>query len=266
MIRFADKRDIPELKNIWKRGFLDDDKTVDAFFGEAWELCRCLCRCDGNKPVAAMYIFDCELICGEKTYKAAYLYALSTLPEYRNRGIMSQLIQSACDTLCADGYEYALLAPADDNLSEYYKKLGFLPVCMAKCADIPADCIFDFALETHELTPDSLADMRCARKGDTVRFDSRYVGFALGFCGLKAISFDGGYAVYEPDESVTRIIEYGGDENRVLSAVKWVQKSGVYRIFMPPEHLLGEAVCRGMVRPLCGREPEQNIHIGLIMD
>lgn len=266
MIRFAAKQDIPELKNIWKRGFFDNDQTVDAFFGDAWELCRCLCYCGENAPVAAMYIFDCKLLSGEKTHKAAYLYALATLPEYRNRGIMSRLINSACDTLCAEGCEYAMLAPADSNLSEYYKNLGFLPICMAKCADIPYDCVFDFQLETHDLSSDSLDGLRCIRKGNTVRFDSRYIDFALKFCGMKAIDFDGGYAVYEPGESVTRIIEYGGDENRVLSAVKCAQKSDSYRIFLPPDFLLGETVCRGMVRPLCGKEPDENIHIGLIMD
>ncbi|GEM_PF-5654738 len=266
MIQFAGDSDLSALKRIWKQGFGDSDDTIASFFDGAKGLYRCLCYLDGETPIATMYIFECDFCIDGKKHKCAYLYALSTLPEYRGRGIMGDLLSYACEKLKTYGYEYVALAPAKQSLISYYERFGFLPSCMAKTADIPCDSIFDFATETEYLTPDRLAQMRDSRGGSFVSFSSEYVRFALDFCDAAAISFDGGYAVCVPDDNLTRVIEYDGEINRVLSAVKYKFESESYRVFMPFNSLLGEPVCRGMIKSLCGADIQQNAHIGLIMD
>ncbi len=116
MIRFFNDGDKSALKNIWINGFFDDQNTVDAFFEKGKNLFNCLVYADGEKSVAAMYIFDCAASLGDNDCKSAYLYALSTLPEYRGKGVMTSLIKYAEDYLTEKGYDYAFLAPSDNSL------------------------------------------------------------------------------------------------------------------------------------------------------
>ncbi len=186
MIRFANDGDKAALKRIWQRGFNDADGTIDAFFDRGKELFRCLVYCDGDTPIAAMYLFDCGLKCGDSLYKSAYLYALSTLPEYRGKGVMTELIQYALDFLEKNGYEYAFLSPSENSLVAYYERLGFSQCDMKKCADIPVDCIFDMPTETAVLSAGEL--YACRNRADNlVCFDTDYIGFMLDFGEAAAI-------------------------------------------------------------------------------
>lgn len=266
MIRFSNDGDKATLKNIWQSGFSDDQNTVDAFFDKGENLFKCLVYADGEKPVAAMYIFDCTLNRGENGYKSAYLYALSTLPEYRGKGIMTSLIKYAEDYLAEKGYDYLFLAPSDNSLCKYYEKLGFLPCDMKKCADIPADCIFDMPTETKALSAAELYELRESSFSNYVGFDKTILGFMLDFCEAEAISFDGGWAVVDGDEEMIRVIEFSGEINRTLSAVKSLYKRKKYCVYLENGALMGETVCRGMVKSLGDKAAQKDIHIGLIMD
>lgn len=266
MIRFFNDGDKSALKNIWINGFFDDQNTVDAFFEKGKNLFNCLVYADGEKSVAAMYIFDCAASLGDNDCKSAYLYALSTLPEYRGKGVMTSLIKYAEDYLTEKGYYYAFLAPSDNSLCKYYEKLGFLPCDMKKSADIPADCIFDMPTETKALSATELHGLRESSFSDYVRFDKDVLGFMLDFGEAEAISFDGGWAVVDGDGETIRVIEFCGEINRTLSAVKSRYKSKKYRVYLENGALMGEAVCRGMLKPLCNKAAQNDIHIGLIMD
>ena len=266
MIRFSNDGDKATLKNIWQSGFFDDQNTVDTFFDKGENLFKCLVYADGEKPVAAMYIFDCTLNRGENGYKSAYLYALSTLPEYRGKGIMTSLIKFAEDYLAEKGYDYLFLAPSENSLCKYYEKLGFLPCDMKKCADIPADCIFDMPTETKALSAAEFYELRGSSFADYVGFDKTILGFMLDFGEAEVISFDGGWAVVDGDEEMIRVIEFSGEINRTLSAVKSLYKSKKYRVYLENGALMGETVCRGMVKSLGDKAAQKDIHIGLIMD
>lgn len=266
MIRFSNGGDKAALKNIWQSGFFDDQNTVDTFFDKGENLFKCLVYADGEKPVAAMYIFDCTLNRGENGYKSAYLYALSTLPEYRGKGIMTSLIKYAEDYLGEKGYDYLFLAPSENSLCKYYEKLGFLPCDMKKCADIPADCIFDMPTETKALSAAEFYELRGSSFADYVGFDKTILGFMLDFGEAEVISFDGGWAVVDGDGETIRVIEFFGEINRTLSAVKSLYKSKKYRVYLENGALMGETVCRGMVKSLGDKAAQKDIHIGLIMD
>ena len=266
MIRFSNDGDKATLKNIWQSGFFDDQNTVDTFFDKGENLFKCLVYADGEKPVAAMYIFDCTLNRGENGYKSAYLYALSTLPEYRGKGIMTSLIKYAEDYLGEKGYDYLFLAPSENSLCKYYEKLGFLPCDMKKCADIPADCIFDMPTETKALSAAELYELRESSFSNYVGFDKTILGFMLDFGEAEVISFAGGWAVVDGGEEMIRVIEFSGEINRTLSAVKSLYKSKKYRVYLENGALMGETVCRGMVKSLGDKAAQKDIHIGLIMD
>ena len=55
--------------------------------------------------------------------------AISLYPEYRNRGIGTQLMQSILEKLKADGYQSVSLSVQKANYAlQMYRKVGFVPV------------------------------------------------------------------------------------------------------------------------------------------
>jgi hypothetical protein len=70
-------------------------------------------------------MIDCFVSDSGKSIKAKYMYAVCTKPEFRNKGIMTSLIKSACDAEKAKGTDVILCVPSEEWLFGFYKKLGF---------------------------------------------------------------------------------------------------------------------------------------------
>ena len=266
MIDFATEKDYLEIIPVWQSGFDDDAEDVAEFLAGTSGFCDRLVWREDEKIVAEMNIIHCNLSVEGEKESAAYFYALATLPEYRGRGIMSSMIRFALDKFAADGVSYAMIVPAEESLVSYYQRFGFEAVCGAKIADIPSESIFDFPVETAKLTPDRLKELRDNRRGNNAVFSVEYIEFAIRYCEMTAVEFDGGYAIFEQGDNHVRIIEFDGEVNRMLSAVKGICKSEIYRVYLPDDSLIGEKVCRGMVCPLGESRTLDKAQIGLIMD
>ena len=266
MIDFATEKDYSEIIPVWQSGFDDNADDVAEFLAGTGGFCDRLVWREDKKIVAEMNIIRCDLSIEGKRVSAVYFYALATLPEYRGRGIMSSMIRFALDKYAADGISYAMIVPAEEGLVGYYRRFGFEPICGAKIADIPSESIFDFPIQTTKLSPSQLKELRDSRKGNNAVFSVEYIDFALRFCEMTAVEFDGGYAIFEQGDDRVRIIEFDGEVNRMLSAVKELCKSEIYRVYLPDDSLIGEKVCRGMVCPLGESAPLNKAQIGLIMD
>ena len=83
---------IPGLKALWKASFDDTDEELERFFRLCFSPERCRCVDVAGQAAAALYWFDTRL--GKQRF--AYLYAVATHPDYRNRGLCRALME---DTL-----------------------------------------------------------------------------------------------------------------------------------------------------------------------
>lgn len=117
-------RHLPQLRALWKQAFGDTDAFLDHFYSVGFAPKRCRCVMDGDRPVAALYWFDC--FAGEKKY--AYLYAVATDESYRHRGLCRYLMEDTHRILKKAGYRGAVLVPASTELAAMYGKLGYLPL------------------------------------------------------------------------------------------------------------------------------------------
>ena len=113
------------LRRLWKQAFGDTDAFLDSFFtlGYAPERCRQI-SIDG-KVVAALYWFDCEF----SGKKIAYLYAIATDKAHRGKGLCRLLMEDTHRHLKALGYAGALLVPANPELFDFYKIMGYRTCC-----------------------------------------------------------------------------------------------------------------------------------------
>ena len=112
---------IPDLRQLWRLTFGDDDTFLDKFFGTAFSDRRCRCLMLEGQLAASLYWFDVQY--QQKTY--AYLYAVSTHPDFRHRGLIHYLMADTHQLLEKLGYAGALLVPADDGLRTMYAAMGY---------------------------------------------------------------------------------------------------------------------------------------------
>ena len=114
---------IPGLRDLWKKAFGDTDEFLDLFFSTAYAPDRCRCIARGDAVQSVLYWFDCELA-GQKM---AYIYAVVTDSARRGQGLCRTLLADTHRHLAQQGYQAALLVPAEESLRAMYRKLGYEP-------------------------------------------------------------------------------------------------------------------------------------------
>ena len=112
---------VPQLKALWKKAFGDPDEFLDPFFEIACGPDRCRCVTEEGRVGAMLYWFDTHW----EGQRFAYIYAVATDPEFRNRGLCRMLMEDTAGLLKEQGYDGMLLYPAGEGLVRMYEKMGY---------------------------------------------------------------------------------------------------------------------------------------------
>lgn len=112
---------LPQLRRLWQTAFGDSDAFLDGFYATGYHPRRCRCVLLDGQVAAGLYWFDAQW--GSES--VAYLYAVATVPEYRNRGLCRALLEDIHRLLAASGYAAALLVPEGDALRRMYTGFGY---------------------------------------------------------------------------------------------------------------------------------------------
>ena len=130
---------VSQLKNLWLRAFGDGEEFLNSFFETAYAPERCRCITIEDRVAAMLFWFDTE--CAGQRF--AYLYAVSTDPDFQNRGLCRKLMADTEALLKEQGYHGVLLYPASEGLSRMYGKMGY-----ERCT-----AVREFTCEAGEPTP-----------------------------------------------------------------------------------------------------------------
>lgn len=172
---------LPGLKQLWKAAFADEDAFIDRFFSVAFAPERCLCITDGQQVAAAAYWFDVEFAGN----KAAYVYAVATLPAYRGKGLCRRLMEAIHSHLAAGSYAGVMLVPGDDGLREMYGKMDYVNFGGMEEFAIAAG---DTPVAIDRISPEEYAQLRrqylpeqgVVQEGENLRFLSQFYRFYRG--------------------------------------------------------------------------------------
>ena len=124
IIRSPVAGELPFLREIWDSSFSQDDKEL--FFKSYFkpDMCK-IAICDG-KPVCAGYLIHVgdyvSGISGAQEYPCAHIYAVATIPMYREKGFGSAVVNELIKAGYSMGFPAIVLRPAADKLFEYYNK------------------------------------------------------------------------------------------------------------------------------------------------
>lgn len=128
MIRYATDQDVLDLKKIWKICFKDTDEFINLYFAYKYKNTNTIVYIDNNKVVASLYMIPYTINFYSHEIPFYYLSGLSTLPEYREKGYMSQLIYQAHEIMKERGISLSILIPAEEWLYNYYSKFNYKKV------------------------------------------------------------------------------------------------------------------------------------------
>ncbi|MCL1850805.1 MAG: GNAT family N-acetyltransferase [Bacteroidetes bacterium] len=128
--RRAITSDLLTIQSLWKEVFFDSEDYINRFIVH-FGIENCYV-CEINRKIAAMAFalpttlshfltFNFKF----STLNLKYIYACATHPNYRRQGVMEKLLATIYDISCNENIAGVFLHAADENLANYYRKLGF---------------------------------------------------------------------------------------------------------------------------------------------
>lgn len=128
------KRDMMEL---WRDTFHDSMRYIELVFDAYYRPEHSFTRYCENRLIASLlaipYEFQILKNDGKREkLRAVYLCGLATRPEWRKKGIMSDLVKETEMYFQTRGFDMAFLIPADDHLRNYYMRMGYYDASFRK--------------------------------------------------------------------------------------------------------------------------------------
>ena len=137
MIRFAEKRDMEEIVEIWQESFQDSKEEIEDFFSQCKESVRVCVYEEEHRVGGFLCLIAATLNLMEASpekeegiknrmlhYPSEYIYAVATHKKLRNHGICTRLLEYVRTVLSTE-IKCGILVPADEKLEEFYRKRGF---------------------------------------------------------------------------------------------------------------------------------------------
>lgn len=209
---------------LWKETFGDSDAYIDIVYGALARKGILAVAEDDGCVVAHLVALPYNGLCGEgNIVTCLYLCGLATLPHYRRRGIMGELIHKTNQLAFLQGYGRLFLIPANDELRRYYLKFGFVTDSHRKIYRIERERFWSLRQSNgKDADRDALAD----DVGEIVRFHQMHsMARQKAFRELYAA-----FTAAERGESPIRILH---DEKAFFDCVKENGISGGEVLFSP---------------------------------
>ena len=191
MIRFADERTAPLVREMWRECFGDSEEFMDMYFSRKYRNEDTLLYILDGKPVASLQMHPYRMTFYGVELGLYYLSGICALPPYRGRGFASALIMEAHRESGRRGVPLTVLKPASAELYGYYAKFGYAKVFESGSRPIPLGEILDSSSGIAEAYS---------------RFDAIYRG--VDFCVQKTL-----------DDFVLIAADYTGDGRPVKTDI-----------------------------------------------
>lgn len=116
-----------DMRCLWSRIFGDTEEYVDLVFSTYFNPDLCVWRYDGDYLEAALVGVPYQFGSVFGTMRGLYLCGLSTVPECRGRGLMTDMMREIEERARRSGFAFVFLIPADRGLRKFYDDRGFSP-------------------------------------------------------------------------------------------------------------------------------------------
>ena len=201
------------LLSLWETVFCDGVGFVNSFLDGTGVEVGGFAAVENGVTAAAAYTVG-GISVGGVPY--TYIYAVSTLPEFRGHGLGAE-VSEACAAEAESRGGVPALHPAEPSLFAWYAKQGFSPAFTAREAEI-APSVSSAALR--ELSPEEYAaERRRALEGCVfAEFAPALLAWWRDAVGGHFVGFDGGCAAFVPSDGRVFIPEFIASERAAGAA------------------------------------------------
>lgn len=120
MIRIIDKTEYrSKIMSLWSECFGDSRDYIEFFLDSCPS--ECVAYTENGRLVSMLFLLEGHI----DNFMLKYIYAACTDKQYRNRGIMGQLIEFVKSYCIEHLYDGIFLVPGEESLYGYYVRFGF---------------------------------------------------------------------------------------------------------------------------------------------
>ena len=153
-LRYAVADDIPTLKNLWQICFGDRMRYINVFFEKMFIAENTVVAEVDNRVAGVVYILERTLL-GKRFM---YGYAIGVFPEYRGNSICDKMLNFIKNKAEKENCIFGL-HPANDKLTEFYKRIGLDEMYFLKEVDASEFCS-DAMYDLEEIDVDEFYNLR----------------------------------------------------------------------------------------------------------
>lgn len=117
-----------KVKNLWKLCFDDSEEFTEMYFRLRYNNDINIAIQSGEEVIAALQMLPYPMTFEGKEISTSYISGACTHPEYRNRGVMHELLSQAFARMLHNNVALSTLIPAEPWLFGYYARNGYAPV------------------------------------------------------------------------------------------------------------------------------------------
>ena len=242
-----------QLIDLWRTSFNDSEEFIKLFFDRVYKKENGLFIEKNGKIVSALQMLPYPMsFCG-KQVATSYISGACTHPDFRNRGVMRQLLSQAFARMLPNGIFFSTLIPANPWLFDYYARIGYAPVFQYSTKEIilpefipskeiKVDIVSEYKEEVYSYLNKKLAERPCCIQHTTEDFEVIMADLAISN-GILLVAklnneINGIAIVYKRDESVIineLLVETKDAEHSLLFHLK--QHTGCNRMIqlLPPD-------------------------------
>ncbi|WP_102408941.1 GNAT family N-acetyltransferase [Parabacteroides bouchesdurhonensis] len=114
-----------QIIDLWHTCFDDSEAFISLYFDRVYNDNNTLTIEKNGQIVSTLQMLPYTMNFYGKEISVAYIYGACTAPEYRNQGLMRQLIEESFQKMKERTIALAVIVPADPWLFDFYREQGF---------------------------------------------------------------------------------------------------------------------------------------------
>ena len=219
-----------QVKDLWNYCFYDADPYLSWYYDNVFKPENTVAAIEDDRVLSALQLLDFDVAIRGEIYPCTYIAGVSTVPEFRGKGLATMVMNRAEELARARGKKFALLTPSIDN---FYEKFGYTS-CYER---------LEFSYMPGDYRPEkSCCTAKKAGKADAVDMEKIYAGFCREYDGyvkrtekdfvdiIDQYSLESGgvYIFYdENDEPVGYIVYDLSDRTIFADEIAYTGKEGL---------------------------------------
>ena len=219
-----------DLIKLYQECFHEDLIYINLFFEKQFKPENCFVAVHNGKVICAAHLLEALIIENDKQEDVYYIYAAGTSSSFRGQGLMSKLLKHVKELARRRSRKYLFLLPANDYLSSYYAKQGYIDFFYSKLIKFTRNELQEYANGGSDfkgkLNLEEMFKLRLKllNENGNIVWNNSAIDYAISYNDLyrgETLFSKHGYAICSPrDNNTVEIIEIVVEHNDLKNLIK----------------------------------------------